>query len=235
MTKIFYDGCNIDTYGSFPNVVGFTTNTSIMRQSKQLCYETFYETYKDVIAGRPISFQVFSDDPLVVLEQARSIHSIGPNVYAKIPVISSTGSSFLHVISTLIQEGIKVNITSVFTIDQIKSIYDTLYSLSRTDVPVIVSVFGGRISDTGIIPKTMIQFAVHLYSNLKFVEVLWAGVRDNLVIQQADEIGCHIVTLPDAIISKIQRLGMSLDDLGKDMVATFLKDGQDGKLYIKKK
>jgi transaldolase len=233
MTKIFYDGCDIKKFATYPNVVGFTTNTTIMRQSNQLNYKTFYDAHQELIGERPISFQIFSDDPDVVKTQARQISSMGSNIYVKIPVINSKGESLLTTISDLLHENIKVNITAVFTQTQLDSIHDTLRLCQcGKNTACIVSVFGGRISDTGVVPKDIIQYAVTLFKALNWVEILWAGVKDNLILQQADDVSCHIVTLPDAIMSRINRIGQSLDNLSQDTVASFLKDAIDGKLTI---
>jgi transaldolase len=222
--KIFYDGCSISTYASNPNVVGFTTNTSIMKSSNQLNYRQFYESHKERINGRPISFQIFSDDKDVIRQQARDIHSLGPSIYVKIPIVTSTGESLLPLIYDLRNEGMMVNITAVCTKQQLDDI--RLCLSSDCNVPTIVSVFAGRISDTGVNPKEMVAYAVEVHKDLPHVEILWAGVRDNLVFDIAKEIGCHIVTIPDAVISRMHRLGSSFDGLSTEVVGSFLKDGQ---------
>jgi len=231
MPKLFYDGCDIKKFGSYPNVVGFTTNTTLMRQSNQLCYKTFYDDNKEAIAGRPISFQIFSDDPDVVMSQARDINSLGDSIYVKIPLINSKGVSLLPTIVSLLDQGIRVNITAVFTTHQLDTIHIALHSCTR-DTPAIVSVFGGRISDTGVCPKAIVQYAVHVFHSLPWVEVLWAGVRDNLIFQQAIDVSCDIVTLPDAIMSRVHRIGQSLEKVSQETVAMFLKEAEDGGLRI---
>jgi len=230
MTKIFYDGCDIAKFGSYPNVVGFTTNTTIMRQSNQLCYKTFYEANREAIQGRPISFQIFSDYATTIVEQARQIQSLGSSVYVKIPVINSQGESLLPTIVALAQEGVRVNITAVFTREQLDQIASSV--VGKTETPMIVSVFGGRISDTGVSPQQMVKYAVDAYRSAPNVEVLWAGVKDNLILGQADEVGCQIVTLPDTIMARIGRLGQPLEHLSRDTVTSFLKDAVDGGLRI---
>lgn len=227
--KIFYDGCDFVKFASYPNVVGFTTNTSIMRQSNQLNYKIFYDTNKELIQGRPISLQIFSDDAETVLAQARQIHSLGSNIYVKVPVITSQGESLMNVVDTLLKEGIQVNVTAIFTKEQIDTVAATIQS---TQTPTIVSVFGGRISDTGVNPKEIIAHAVQACACNPKIEILWAGCKDNLVIQNARDIGCQIVTLPDAILSRINRLGQPLTNLSQDTVKSFLKDAVDGGLQI---
>lgn len=227
--KIFYDGCDLAKFASYPNVVGFTTNTTIMRQSGKLNYKQFYEENKALIAGRAISFQVFSDDPFVVLEQARKIHMLGENIYVKVPVINSRGESLLDVAKQLLDEGIQVNVTAIFTEHQV---LEVSRAILNTPTPAIVSVFGGRISDTGVNPKEIVGFAVERVKSNPKIEVLWAGCKDNLVIQNATDVGCQIVTLPDAILSRINRLGQPLDTLSQDTVKSFLKDAVEGGLSI---
>lgn len=227
--KIFYDGCEMKKFAVYPNVVGFTTNTTIMRQSNQLNYKKFYDENKELIAGRAISFQVFSDDSAVVLEQARQIHSLGTNIYVKVPVINSQGTSMLDTVKTLLDEGIMVNVTAIFTKGQLDQVRDCVVN---TQTPTIVSVFGGRISDSGVNPKEIIAYAVELFKTNSKIEVLWAGCKDNLVIQNAADVGCQIVTLPEAILSRINRLGQPLDNLSQDTVKSFLKDALDGGLQI---
>lgn len=227
--KIFYDGCDLTKFASYPNVVGFTTNTTIMRQSNQLNYKKFYDQNAELIAGRPISFQVFSDDANVVLEQARAIHSLGRNIYVKVPVINSQGVSMLDSVKTLLNEGIMVNVTAIFTTEQLNLVRDCVL---ETQTPTIVSVFGGRISDTGVNPKEIISYAVQIFRSNPKVEILWAGCKDNLVLQNARSVGCQIVTLPDAILSRINRIGQPLDNLSQDTVKSFLKDAIDGGLQI---
>jgi transaldolase len=229
MPKIFYDGCDIKKFGSYPGVVGFTTNTTIMRQSNELNYKIFYEQNKDLINDRPISFQIFSNDKNEILLQAKMINAIANNIYVKVPVINSNGESLLDIIKILLDDGIKINITAVFTQDQIDLIQAIVLN---TKTPTIVSIFGGRISDTGVNPKDIISYAVNLFKDNLSVEVLWAGCKDNLVLKNADDIGCHIVTLPDTIMTRINRIGQPLNNLSQDTVKSFLKDALEGALRI---
>ncbi len=228
--KIFYDGAEVAKFASYDGVVGFTTNTTIMRQGGKLNYTKFYEEHKEQIAGRPISFQIFADSSAEIEEQARKISAIGPNVYVKVPIINSRSELLLPVIEKLLADGIKVNITAIFTEQQIYEIAQSKVAKSQT--PVIVSVFAGRISDTGVNPKGMIEYAVKLFRDNNNIEILWAGCKDNLVIQNAKDVGCQIVTLPDAIMTRINRIGQPLDSLSQDTVKSFLKDGVEGGLAI---
>lgn len=227
--KLFYDGCNLTTFASYPNVIGFTTNTSIMKQSKQFSYKTFYDEHRELIADRPISFQIFSDEPSVILEQAKQIHSLGKSIYVKIPVMNSKGEYLLDTISQLLKDNIYVNITAVCTKEQINRIVEMLSTCPKT--PTIVSVFSGRISDTGTDPREMISYAVQSVSSMSWVEILWAGVRDNLAFDYASKIGCHIITVPDAVLSRAHRIGQPLDGLTTEVVTSFLKDGKELSIF----
>jgi transaldolase len=229
LPKVFYDGASLTTYANYPDVVGFTTNTTILRQAGVTNYKNFYDSNAALINDRPISFQIFSDSSSVILEQARQIHMLGKNIYVKVPLINSQGDSLLSTIQTLLQEGIRVNVTALFTNEQLIELQKGVLD---TKTPCIVSVFGGRISDTGVNPKEIIGNAVQLFSSNPHIEILWAGCKDNLVIQNARDVGCHIVTLPDAIISRINRLGKPLDTLSQETVKSFLKDGLEGGLQV---
>jgi transaldolase len=228
--KIFYDGADIAKFGGQAGVVGFTTNTSIMRQAGQLNYTAFYRANDAVIAGRPISFQVFADEAAEVEVQARAISAIGPNIYVKVPIINSRGDYLLPVIEKLLADGIKVNITAIFTGAQIEAIAQS--SVANTTTPTIVSVFAGRISDTGVNPKCLIADAVAVFRGNAAIEILWAGCKDNLVLQNCRDVGCQIATLPDAIMQRINRIGQPLTSLSQDTVTSFLKDAVDGGIVI---
>jgi transaldolase len=229
MVKLFYDGCDIQKYGAYPNIAGFTTNPTIMKQAAINNYRKFYNDNVNAIGGRPISMQVFSDNPSIILEQAKQIYSIGSNVIVKIPVVTSNGESNLNVIQEVLNNKIPINITAVFTEDQINEIASYIMN---TSTPVIVSIFAGRISDTGKNPKEIVKIAVDTFKSNSNIEILWAGVKDNLVINNSDEIGCHIATLPDTILSRINRLGQPLQNLSKDTVKSFLQDALSNNLSI---
>lgn len=221
MVKLFYDGCDIKKFGDYPNIVGFTTNPTIMKQSGQSNYRAFYEANKEYIRDRPISMQVFSDDPHEILEQAKKIASIGKNVIVKVPVVTSKGESNLPVIRDILENDIPVNITAIFTKSQIEEVSLRLNGVS-TDF--IISIFAGRISDTGVDPKDIVKYAVDTFATYPNAQILWAGVKDNLVVKNSNDVGCHIATLPDAILLRINRLGQSLENLSTDTVKSFLSD-----------
>ena len=218
--KIFYDGTDVAKWAPSPLVQGFTTNTSFMKQGQKLNYNEFYRVNKEALGDRPISMQVWEEDPL---EQARKISALGPNVWAKVPVVKSDGRSNLDVIEILRSEGLKLNVTAVFTKDQCKSLRRVL---AACDVPVIVSIFAGRISDTGVDPFPIVQYAVNLYSDLPHVEVLWAGCKEVLSIRHAIRAGAQIITIPDSIISRLNRLDKDLMEFSIETARDFNADGR---------
>lgn len=215
--KIFYDGTQLSKYASLPYIAGFTTNTVFMADAKERNYKHFYEQNKGLIHGRCLSLQVFSDDDSIILEQARTISQYGDNIFVKIPLIKSNGDSNIPVIEKLLQENYKLNITAVYTVEQIKSLYPLLCNIQGD---VIVSIFAGRISDTGRNPCDTVKFASTLLPN---IAILWAGCKEVLSIQHAIDCGCKIITVPDTILDRMSRVGRDLTELSKETVATFNK------------
>lgn len=229
--KIYYDGTNISKYATYALVEGFTTNVSFMAQAKETNYRAFYNAHSALINSRPISMQVYSDDDDIIYKDALTIASYGTNTVVKIPVIKSTGDTNLPIIKKLLTEGVKVNITAVFTIEQIKAIYNMLQQVLNSPT-VIVSIFAGRISDTGVDPFPIVQFACTLYKSLPYVEVLWAGCKEVLSINHAERAGCAIITIPDAILDRVNRIGLDLEDFSKETVTSFKADGEKSKIVI---
>lgn len=227
--KIFYDGTQLSKYASHPLIQGFTTNVTFMAQAKQSNYKHFYETHTALINDRPISLQVFTDDDDTIYHDAHTLTSFGPNIYVKIPIIKSTGVSNLPIIERLLQENIKINVTAIFTIEQIKSLY-TIATQQTT--PFVVSIFAGRISDTGTDPFPIVQFACTLFSHLPHIEVLWAGCKEVLSIEHAKRAGAAIITIPDSILDRLNRQGMDLTEFSKETVRSFNADGQNNQLTL---
>lgn len=222
---IFYDGTDIATHGTNPIISGFTTNTSFMKAGKYTNYSTFLQKFDTIIANRSISLQTFADTQDEIYKQAKDIFSLGKNVYSKVPIQNTQGLSNLVMISKLLNEGIKINITAVFTRDQIDNIVNML-SHSNTTTSVIISIFAGRISDTGVDPLPIVEYTVKQTEKFKNVAVLFAGVKDNASVVKAKEIGCHIITVPDNILIRLNRVGMSLEEMALDTVKTFHNDGR---------
>jgi len=220
--KIFYDGDNIKKYCNHPQVVGFTMNSTFIKQSGAKSWKEFYLANEAHINGRPISLQVTNDDDIET--QAITLHSFGPSIYVKVPVLNSKGESNLAVINRLLENGIKVNITCVYTEKQVEEIFSNLQLHST---PAIVSIFSGGISDTGKDPVPTVALAVTLAKSYSNVEILWAGVKDNLSFFKCVETGCHIITVPDSVMDRMNRIGLNLHQMSIDKVKLFNTDAKD--------
>jgi transaldolase len=220
--KVFYDGDNISKYHSHSSVVGFTMNSTFIKQSGAKSWKAFYDTNAKYISGRPISLQVTNDSDIEA--QARELHSFGNNVFVKIPVVSSSGESNMPVINKLLNDNIKINITCVFTQEQVKEVFT---SLVHTSTPCIVSIFAGGIADTGIEPLETGELAVRLSKEHSNVEILWAGVKDNLAFKKCIDFGCHIITVPDNVMDRMNRIGLNLHQMSIDKVKLFNNDAKN--------
>jgi transaldolase len=229
--KIFYDGTQLTKYALHPLIQGFTTNVTFMAQAKQTNYKNFYDTHSALINDRPISLQVFTDDDETIAHDAHTLTSFGPNIYVKIPIIKSNGASNLPIIERLLQENIKINVTAIFSIEQIKSLYSIVSQQNQT-TPLVVSIFAGRISDTGTDPFPIVLFACTLFAHLPHIEVLWAGCKEVLSIEHAKRAGAAIITIPDSILDRLNRQGMDLTEFSKETVRSFNADGQNNHLTI---
>jgi transaldolase len=219
--KIFYDGNNINKYVDYPSVVGITTNSTFIAQSGFTSYTKFMKTYSEKIRGRPISLQVWSEEHMA--DQARQLASLG-NVYVKIPIKNTLGEYNIPLINKLLEESVKINITCVYTETQLNELEA---GLVHTETPVIISVFAGGISDAGLDSLPTIFKAVQLFKNQPNVEILWAGCKDNYSIVSADRVGCHIITLPDSIMDRINRIGTDLEKMTVDKVKLFNNDSKN--------
>lgn len=218
--KIFYDGVNMDKYCDHPSVVGFTTNLSFMAQGNRNRYLEFSEESLEYAKGRPISFQVWAQDIDEMESQARVISSWGDNVYTKIPIVTAGGESTVDLIKRLHDEGLKINVTVVHSNEQL----DSLVGIFNKEVPTIVSVFAGGISDAGISPEPIVEKSVSQFSEHLNVETLWAGCQRVLSILDAENCGCEIVTVPDSIMDKMNRLGKELNGVALAKSKLFRED-----------
>jgi len=216
--KIYYDGNNPREYEHSSK--GFTTNTSFFSQSGCQDYEKYISDYLDVARGRPCSFQIWSDLDEEIVRQSSRINSMGQNIFVKIPIIKCNGEYNLNAICAVLDNGINVNVTAVHTEEQIDSV---LKILPRTN-SVIVSVFAGGVTDCGVDPVPLVRHAVAQYKPHKNVEVLWAGCQTNLHIVQARESGCHIITVPDSIMKKIDRMKLDIKTASIKKVNKFMED-----------
>lgn len=225
--QIFADGADkagiLDLYAK-PYIKGLTTNPSLMKKAGITDYEAFAKDILQTVTAKPISLEVFSDEFAEMRRQAAMIKSWGANVYVKIPITNSRGESSLPLIRDLAQEGVKLNVTALFSLKQVAGVAAAL----NPAVPSVVSVFAGRIADSGVDPMPLVRACVPLLEEQPKAELLWASTREVLNIFQAEEAGCRIITVPHDIISKATKmLGMSLDALSLDTVKTFVKDSLD--------
>ena len=221
--KLFADGADIQgmiEMASKPYISGLTTNPTLMRKAGINDYIDFAKKVLSVITTKPISFEVFSDDLNEMKTQGEKIASWAENVYVKIPVTNSLGQSTCAVVEHLSDKGIKVNVTAVMTLEQVKNISHAL----NPDVPSYVSVFAGRIADTGFDPVPLMKSAVDLLKALPASELIWASPRELLNIFQANEIGCHIITVTNEILKKLPLIGYDLNDYSLDTVKMFYTD-----------
>jgi transaldolase len=221
--KIFADGADLKGMkeaASRPLIKGFTTNPTLMRQAGVSDYKQFALDVLKLIPDRPVSFEVFADDFPTMEAQGREIASWGDNVYVKVPVTNTKGEFAGPLLTRLSAAGIKLNVTAITTNEQVKRVAAAL----AKDVPAIVSVFAGRIADTGRDPVPLMREAVSLLKDRPRAELLWASPRELLNIFQADEIGCHIITVTADVIRKLALVGKDLDDYSLETVAMFHKD-----------
>jgi transaldolase len=222
--KIFADGADKGTllrlYAD-PLIKGMTTNPTLMRKAGIADYEKFAHEILDTIKEKPISFEVFSDEFPEMRRQALKISRWQENVYVKIPITNTRAESSLPLIRDLSQAGVRLNITAILTTDQVHGVVDTL----SPDVPSVVSVFAGRIADTGQDPTEIMRESKELVKTLPKAELLWASVREVLNIVQAELCGCDIVTVPPDILKKARSLWLKdLADLSLDTVKMFAQD-----------
>jgi transaldolase len=221
--KIFADGADrsamMDMY-SKPFIKGLTTNPTLMKKAGIADYREFCKDILSVIKEKPLSFEVFSDDFTEMERQAREIASWGDNVYVKIPISNTFGRTSYDLIKKLATDSIKVNVTAIMTLDQVRNVVDCL----NARVPSYVSVFAGRIADTGVDPLPLMANAVGLVKPNAAAELIWASPRELLNIFQADEIGCHVITVTSDILKKLPLVGYSLEDYSLDTVKMFYSD-----------
>ncbi|OLC37212.1 MAG: transaldolase [Acidobacteria bacterium 13_1_40CM_56_16] len=221
--KLFADGADktqILRFYANPLIRGFTTNPTLMRSAGVKNYEAFAREILDVIRDRPISFEVFADNFGEMERQARKIAAWGENVYVKIPISNTKRQSSMELAGQLAHSGVKVNITAVLTLDQVRAAANALTGGS----PGIISIFAGRIADTGRDPVPTVAAAVDLVSAYSDIELIWASPRELLNIFQANDAGCHIITVPETILSKLETVGKDLDEFSLETVAMFHND-----------
>jgi len=230
-SKIFCDSADIKIikkYSKNSLVCGFTTNPSLMRLSGAKNYKRYSKKILKICNNKPISFEVFADNEKEMEIQAHKINSWGKNIYVKIPVTNSKGRFTGKLIKKLNSEGLKLNITAVYTLNQVKKISRCLNK--KTDT--IISIFSGRMADAGKDPVPIIQSSVKYTKRNKKIKILWASTREAYNYTQASKYGCEIITTPPAIIDKILKFGKSFENLTKDTVKTFYSDAAKSKFNI---
>ena len=230
--KIFADGADlvsIEKLNMDQNISGFTTNPSLMKKAGVTNYKKFCQDVLKITKDKPVSFEIFSDDLDKMYDQANEIASWGKSIFVKIPITNSKGEKTSGLIKKLLENKVKCNVTAILTIQQVKEIYE----ISNFETEVIISIFAGRIADTGIDPIPMMTEAVNICKTKKNIEILWASTRELINIYQANQINCQIITVPHDILKKIPLIGKNLDDLSLETVQTFLNDATKAGFKIK--
>jgi transaldolase len=221
--KIFADGADLEgilALAKNPLIKGFTTNPTLMRKAGIADYETFARRLLEAIPDRPVSLEVFADEFPEMARQARAIASWGRNVNVKIPVTNTRGEFSGPLISDLARDGVVVNVTALTTVEQVASVAACL----EAEVPAIVSVFAGRVADTGVDPVPMMEEAVQVLRMVPRAELIWASPRELLNLFQADAVGCHIITMTNDLLAKLPLVGKDLPRYSLDTVEMFRRD-----------
>ena len=223
--KIFADGADkagmLEMYAK-PYIKGFTTNPTLMHKAGLTDYRAFARDILEAIPDRPISFEVFSDEFDEMERQAREIAAWGENVYVKIPVTNTRREPAYDLVRRLSNDGVKLNITAIMTIDQVRAVVEAV----QDGAPSCISVFAGRIADTGRDPVPIMSECVSILKAAPRAELIWASPRELLNIFQADDIGCHIITVTNDILKKLALVGKDLGDYSLDTVKMFYDDGR---------
>ena len=223
--RVFCDGA--DAAGMLemaadPRISGFTTNPTLMRKRGVTDYVLFAKEITAAITELPVSFEVVSDDFAEMERQAHLLHQFGPNVYVKIPITDTAGNPSAPLMARLADAGIKVNATALLTLDQVRAAADAL----GAGPGGVISVFAGRIADTGVDPEPVMAEAVSILADHPSLELLWASPREVFNVVQADRVGCHIITLTTDLLDKLASFGRDLDDLSRATVKMFDDDAK---------
>lgn len=223
--RIFADGADksgiLDLYKN-PLIQGFTTNPTLMRQVGIADYEAFAREILGEIPDRPFSLEVFSDDFDEMGRQARKLAALGPNVYVKIPITNTRGESSAPLVRALTQENIKLNVTALMTVEQVRSTAEALAGSPSA----YISVFAGRVADAGVDPLPIMTESLAIMSSQPKLELIWASPREIFNLVQADRIGCHIITITHDLLKKLPSLGKDLTEFSLDTVKMFHRDAQ---------
>ena len=231
MTDIYCDIADLKKIKEFKKkkiVKGFTTNPSLMRKAGAKDYSAYSKKVLIACKNKPVSLEVFADNTSAMIKQGLKINSWGKNVFVKIPVINSKGIFTGEVIKELNNKNIKLNITAVYSAQQTKKILGVINKKTK----IIISIFAGRAADSGRDPILEIKKSIKLSKKFKNVEILWASVREPYNYLQAKQLGCHIITIPPAIIEKTENFGKTFNQLTKETVKAFLVDSKKSKFKI---
>mgnify|MGYP001193973200 FL=1 len=230
-TKIFCDIADFETIKFFNNnpiVDGFTTNPSLMRLAGAKNYKEYSLKILKVCKKKPISFEVFADNQKEMLRQAYKINTWGKNVYVKIPVVNSKGVFMGPVIKELSKKGIKLNITAIYSFDQVNKVFKCLDKKTKS----IISIFAGRMADKGKDPLPIFKKSIFKVKKYKNIEILWASTREAYNYIQAKQLNCNIITMPPKIINQITTFGKSFSQLTLETVKGFLNDSKKSKFRL---
>lgn len=222
-TQIFADGADLDgilALADDPNIAGFTTNPTLMWKAGLTDYADFAQRLLERITEHPISFEVFADDADEMRRQARLIASWGKNVYVKIPISTTAGESMAPLVRELSEDGVQVNVTAMFTTAQVELITGAV----KDGAASYLSVFAGRIADAGIDPLPIMARSVEIMREAPQAELIWASPREVLNVVQADQVGCHIITMTHDLLKKLDSIGKNLDQFSLETVQMFRRD-----------
>lgn len=223
--KIYADGAVLEDVPKLlasKRIQGFTTNPTLMAKAGVTDYEGFAKKFLAAASGLPVSLEVFADDPANMVRQAKILAGWGDNVFVKIPVTNTARAATYEVIGELAKSGVKLNVTAVFTHAQV----DALVPLFQKGTPAIISVFAGRIADSGQDPAPYVKYAVDAAKHLPDVDVLWASCREIYSVVKAAEVGCQIITVPNDMMKKLDGFGKDLADISLDTVKMFFNDAK---------
>ena len=230
-TKIFCDIADLSLIKKFNKrkiVKGFTTNPSLMRKAGAKNYTNYSKKILKICKNKPVSLEVFADNQKYMIKQGLRINEWAKNVYVKVPIVNSENEFSGNVIKTLNNQGVKLNVTAVYTAEQTKKILQKIDKKTK----VIISIFAGRAADSGKDPVPEFVKSIKLAKKFKNVEILWASVREPYNFLQAKQLGCHIITVPPSIIDKIEKFGKSFKNLTQETVKAFLLDSKRSNFKI---
>jgi len=226
---VFYDGMDIQKYSNNPFVKGFTTNCTVFSKWQEKNYQAYYNSVKDYVGDKSVSFQIWEDNTDLAINQIDSVYTISPTIYVKIPIINSEGNFNDDLYKYAMSNKMNINITCLYTNNQVTHAWNLLKDYKY---PMIVSIFAGPISDTGVDPTPFVLHAVDTFEPNLNAKILWAGCREVYAIKKAADLGCHIITAPDTVIDKLPSLGKDLTVASVERVQTFRNDAIKSKLIL---